>query len=98
MEWNKDSELFILVVKQVAKRLEVPLSLKNKEFQTLYTLALNSISDRDFLSKVKLLYSIKPTETKKEQIQKEEKWEVEIESEENPLLSPIFKDSLKNNR
>lgn len=98
MEWTKDSELFVVVVKQVAKRLRVPITLKNPDFQAIYTIAVNSISDRDFLSKIKLLYSIKEQQTKEEQEEKKVTWEVEIESEENPVLSTIFKDSLRNNR
>lgn len=97
MEWNQDSELFIVVVKEVAKKLKVPISIKNRDFQAIYTIAVNSVSDRDFLTKIKLLNSIK---SNKEEVEEQEtqKWEVEIESEENPVLSTIFKDSLKNNR
>lgn len=98
MVWNKDNPFLVLLVKQVARRLNVPINIKDKEFQVIYTIALNSINDRDFLSKIKLLYAIKSDKQITQEETKEEIFEVEIESEENPILSPIFKDSLKNNR
>lgn len=96
MEWNKDSELFRLLVKKVCNELNVPLSFKNENFRLIYLMACSSLNERDFLSKIKLLTNI--TKDKKDKEEEDKKaWEVEIESEEDPILPPILRNSLKNN-
>ena len=69
--------------------------MKNENFRLIYLMGCNSVNERDFLSKIKLLTNL--TKEKKETETEKEKWEVEIESEENPILSPILRNSLKDN-